>query len=259
MIISIIQNKWAKKIGIILLWLLLWQWAYMQIQKEILFVSPFDVLKTIVLLSAKNEFWKTIFYSFLRIMIGYFLGIIVSIFAAMITFAIPLAYDFFSPVFGAIKATPVASFIILALLWLKTGTVPVFISFLMVFPIMWTNIMAGIKSTDKQLLEMGKIFQFNYWKKMKFIYIPSIFPYFMASCTVSLGLAWKSGIAAEVISSPKFSIGSQLYNSKVYLETAELFAWTIIVIFLSVVIEKIFLIFMKKLEKKYFFNMRNSL
>lgn len=255
----ITQNKWIKKVIMILLWLLLWQWAYIQIQKEILFVSPFDVLKTIVNLSAKKEFWNTIFYSLLRIMIGYFLGITAGIFGAIITFRIPFAYEFFSPAIGVIKATPVASFIILALLWMRTGIVPVFISFLMVFPIIWTNMIAGIKNTDNQLLEMAKVFQFSWWKKIKLIYIPSVFPYFMASCVVSLGLAWKSGIAAEVISNPKFSIGSQLYDSKIYLETAQLFAWTAIVILLSVLLEKCFMFFMKKIERKYFFNMRKSL
>lgn len=246
------KKKLITKFLVITVWIGLWQCVYEFVNQEILLVSPFGVLKTICRLSVQGDFWSTIVCSFLRIMAGYLVGIAVGTVIAAFTAAIPIIHTFLYPAISSIKATPVASFIILALLWMNTGMVPAFISFLMVFPITWTNVLEGIKQTDKKLLEMAEVFHFSVLKKIMLIYIPSVVPYFAASCTVSLGLAWKSGIAAEVISSPKLSIGSQLYNAKVYLETAELFAWSAVVILLSVVLEKIFLYIMKKLELRYF-------
>ena len=47
-------------------------------------------------------------------------------------------------------------------------------------------------------------------------------------------------IAAEIIGIPKGSIGENLYNAKIYLETPDLFAWTFVIIAVSVLFEKIF-------------------
>ena len=140
---------------------------------------------------------------------------------------------------STVKATPVASFIILALLWIKTSYVPVFISFLMVMPVVWTNICQGIETADKSLLEAAEIFDMSPLKKVKYIYVPNCIPFFKSCAISGIGLAWKVGIAAEVICSPHFAIGSRLYESKIYLETPELFAWTAAVVILSIIIEKL--------------------
>ena len=108
----------------------------------------------------------------------------------------------------------------------------------MVLPIIWANVSEGIRNTDRQLLEMGRMFRFGPWKTAWRIFVPSILPYFMAGCTTGLGLAWKAGVAAEVLAMPRNSIGLQLYNAKVYLETSDLFAWTLVIILLSMLLEK---------------------
>lgn len=251
MMIFITSNKAIKKLMIIVFWLLIWQAVFLWVDEEILFVSPFGVLKAIIELSQEGIFWKTIGFSVSRVMVGYGAGVVVAIVVAILTSLNPLLFDLFYPLISMIKATPVASFIILALVWLKTGTVPVFISFLMVFPIVWANICEGIKNTDEKLIQMANVYQFSIWKKVKLIYFPSIIPYFTAACLIGLGLAWKSGIAAEIISTPPHSIGSELYNAKIYFETQYLFAWTTVVIIMSVAIEKLFGIILKKLSSKY--------
>ena len=174
----------------------------------------------------------------------------------MITVVIPFAYDFFYPVISLVKAAPVVSFIILTLVWLKSGTVPAFISFLMVFPVVWTNVSEGIRRTDKKLLEMAKIFDFGRIKTVKNIYIPSVLPFFKTACVTGLSLAWKSGIAAEVICTPQLSIGKQLYNSKIYLETPELFAWTAVVVILSGIVEKLFVAVINFVVDRYYLKRR---
>ncbi|MDO4381384.1 MAG: ABC transporter permease, partial [Clostridia bacterium] len=91
-----------------------------------------------------------------------------------------------------------------------------------------------------------KVFKFGKLKTVRAVYVHSVLPYFAAGCTTALGLAWKAGVAAEVISLPQSSVGYHLYRSKITIETADLFAWTLVVILLSVCIEKLI---MKLLEK----------
>lgn len=249
--ISTTSNDIFSKLIIAAVWIGIWQLAAIVINKEILIVSPFEVVKTLVHLASEFSFWQTISLSLIRIMEGWILAVVLGIAIAVIVYIIPLAYNFFYPIISIMKATPVASFIILALVWIKTGYVSVFASFVMVFPVVWGSIYEGIKNTDKELLEMSHVYNFSEVKKVKLIYIPSVMPYFISSCTTGIGLAWKSGIAAEVISTPEFSIGKQLNNSKVYLETPELFAWTVVIILLSVVIEKIFVRLINTIGNKY--------
>ena len=253
---SITQNKILIKIVIALLWLIIWQVAYMVIDMEVLFVSPVGVLKTLYELIQDGLFWQSVFASFLRVIEGYIIAVALGTVFAVVTVALPFAHEFFYPVISLIRSAPVVSFIILTLVWLKSGTVPAFISFLMVFPVVWTNVSEGIKRTDKKLLEMAKIFNFGRIKTVENIYIPSVLPFFKSACITGLSLAWKSGIAAEVICTPKFSIGKQLYNSKIYLETPELFAWTAVIVIMSVIVEKLFEILINAVVERYYMRRR---
>lgn len=247
---TIFQNNKLKKIIIAFIWLFIWQCIYKAVGKEILIVSPFDVLLNIINKVTEYDFWITCFYSIWRIMKGYFFGVIFGIITAFLSYKIKFIYDFLYPFFSILKSTPVASFIILALIWIKTDNVPTFIVFIMTSPIVWTNIYEGLSKTSNELIEVSKIFEFSFFKKLKYIYIPQLIPYISSAFTVALGLAWKSGIAAEVISSPKISIGSVIYDSKVYLETLELFTWTAVVVIISIVLEKIIIYFIKNIFER---------
>lgn len=242
--ISTIRNngstiKIMRKTAVVLFWLAVWQIAYLVVRQEILIVSPAAVFFRLTQLISKAVFWQTAFFSMFRVLQGFILGVLIGTLLAILTTAVPLAYDVFKPLVSMIRATPVASFIILALVWIKSSGVPAFISFLMVLPIVWGNVTEGIKKTDVHLLEMAQVFRFGVFKKIKQIYIPSVTPFFTAACNTSMGLAWKAGIAAEVIGNTKLSIGGQMYNAKIYIETADLFAWTVVVVVLSVLLEKL--------------------
>lgn len=239
----------VRKLLVAAVWLALWQLVNLAVKQEILLPSPMQTAQKLLELAQTGQFWISAFLSLLRILYGFILGVLFGAILGVVTAKIPLLYDFFSPALSIIKATPVASFIILALVWIKKDNVPVFISFLMVLPIIWANTSEGIHQTDKELLEMAKIFRFSTGKLITKIYIPSVMPYFFASCTTSLGFAWKAGIAAEVLSLPKFSIGSELYLSKLYIETPALFAWTAAVVIMSILLEKLLVIILNKIKK----------
>ena len=229
----------TKKIFAVLFWITVWQAVYMIIGKEVLFPSPADTVKALAVLITQPEFYKTVLFTFIRIVSGFILGTVTGIVLGIFTVSFEVIGDILKPLISIVRAAPVASFIILALAWIKTGMVPVFISFLIVVPVMWSNISEGISSTDIKLLEMAEVYDFTLLQKITKIYIPSVRPYFRSAVITGAGLAFKSGVAAEVIASPAFSVGQRLYDAKVYMETAELFAWTAVVIVLSIVFEKL--------------------
>jgi NitT/TauT family transport system permease protein len=149
-----------------------------------------------------------------------------------------------------IKSIPVASFVVIALIWLSSQNLSSLISFLMVLPIIYTNVLEGIRSVDKKMLEMADVFQMTTRKRMRFIWLPSLKPFLLSAMKISLGLAWKSGVAAELIGIPEGSVGEELYYSKLYLDTESLFAWTVVIVVVSVLFEKLFLLLTKKLIER---------
>ena len=148
-----------------------------------------------------------------------------------------------------IKSVPVASFIILALIWMRTSALPLFISFLMVFPILYTKVLAGIRSADRELLEMARVFRVPWLRQARCILLPAAEPFLLAGSAAALGMSWKAGVAAEVIGLPAGSIGDALYRAKITLSTGELFAWTFVIIPLSAGFEKLFLLLLDRVTR----------
>ena len=236
---SIRLNKHLAKILSLAFWLLLWQLCAIKVGKELILPGPFAVVKALGNLVSRSEFWLNTITTIIRVISGYCLGVFSAVILAVLTCSNQLSDSLLSPIIRIVRATPVASFIILALLWMGKSNVPVLMSMLMVIPVVWENITAQYRATDRDLLEMAEAYRLSKWKRFRYIYVPSAFPGFLAGCLNAMGLAWKSGIAAEVLAQPSLAIGSNLYYSKLYLETADLFAWTAVVVILSMLIEKL--------------------
>lgn len=247
---SITAGKTKVKIWAVVFWLILWEITARYIGQEILLVSPVTVLYKLIQLIITAEFWKSILFSFSRIILGFALALILGVFLAGISAACVYIKELLKPFMSVIKATPVASFTILILIWISSRNLSVVISFLMVLPIVYSNVLQGIERTDGQLLEMADIFRVPYYRRIRYIYYYQILPYFKTACSLSLGLCWKAGVAAEVIGIPDGSIGEKLYEAKIYLQTADLFAWTLTIILLSVCFERLFLAVTDKLFVK---------
>ena len=222
-------------------WLLVWQGVHLWIGKDILIPSPLSVLQKLLEFFGEWEFWLSVGTSLFRVISGLLLGTVLGIIIAVLTAKSSFIKTLFSPVLHIIKATPVASFIILAILWLRVENVPIFTSMLIVLPAVWANIEKGILSVDPMLMQMGKAFCLSKKELFFRITVPSVKPFFIAAMNSAVGMAWKAGIAAEVICPYRDSIGSALHDSKIYFETVDTFAWTVTVILLSVVFEKLIL------------------
>lgn len=231
-------------------WLIVWQLASLCIGQEILLASPASVLVRLFSLLPTGEFWGAIGFSFIRIISGFFLACIAGILLALLASRFSLARDLIAPLISVVKSIPVASFIILVLIWLPSRNLAVFISFLMVTPILYSNVLEGISQQDKKLREMAAVFEIPPLRRLRYITLPQLLPYFRSACTVSLGLCWKSGVAAEVIGLPDGSIGERLYQAKIYLETPELLAWTLVIVLISLGFEKLFLLLLDFLRRR---------
>ena len=227
-------------------WLAVWQCAAMAVGQEVFLVSPVQAVRTLLQLLPQAEFWQRVGFSSGRILLGFGLGVAVSIVLAVAAQAWHTADVLLAPVLQLVKATPVASFIILALVWVSGKSLSILISFLMVLPVLYSAVRTGLESADPQLLEMARVFRLPLGRRVKAIWLPAVLPAFRQGCSVALGICWKSGVAAEVIGLPDGSIGDALYRAKITLSTGELFAWTFVIIVLSAAFEKLFLALLDK-------------
>ena len=208
-------------------WLLLWQLVSALVGMEMLFPSPTGVLSALIGLVKQARFWSIIAATAFRVIGGFLLGLVVGAALAVAAFRSRIFERFISPI------------VYIALFWLGTSRVPTLICVLMVVPITLSNLLAGLRAVNVELLEMANVFRLGRFKRLKVIYLPSVVPYFVSAASTGLGLSWKAGIAAEVICRAKLSIGNEIFESKLYSTITEMFAWTAVVIVLSVVFDKL--------------------
>ncbi|KOF56043.1 MULTISPECIES: ABC transporter permease [Clostridium] len=239
------NKKILNKFVVLLFWIGVWQVIYLLINNELYVPAPISVLKALKVFVFKLEFWKSVEASMLRTLAGIVISIVLGIIFGIICSVNKFIYELMNPMVIAIKTTPIMSFIIIALVWFSSNNVNVFICFLMCFPLIWTNIIEGIRNVDENILEMAKLYKVKKVMIFNKIYVPCVIPYFSAACISSIGLGWKASIAAEVLSNPKYSIGGQLYNAKLYMDSDELFAWTFVVIVISIALESLFKLTLK--------------
>lgn len=221
-------------------WLGVWQLAALGAAgqgRQLLLPGPLAVLETLLALVGTPLFWRTAAASLIRILAGLLAGIALGAVLAVLTVGLAWADLLLTPAIRVVRATPVASVIILVFLWVKSALVPGLMAALMVLPVVWANVAAGIRETDPQLLELCQAYRFGPLKRLRLLYLPWVMPYFASGCSTALGLAWKAGVAAEVLCLPRTAIGTQVYYSKLYLEIPGLFAWTLVVILLSFGVE----------------------
>ena len=239
----------------VLFWLLVWQGVSMALSTlwpngHLLLASPVSAAVRLGELACTAAFWRAVGGSITHIFGGFLIGCVLAAALAALSARWRFARELLYPLTAAVKAVPVVSFIILALVWLDSRSLPLFISALMVFPPVYLNVLAGIASADTKLLEMAKVFRVPLGRRLTGIYLPAVLPYFRSAVSLALGLCWKAGAAAEVIGLPSGTIGERLYTAKVYFQTPDLFAWTAVIVTVSVLFEKLFLALVDALAGK---------
>ena len=238
MISTICHKKWVRQGGILVFWLLLWQIVASMMDNAIVLVTPVEVVKKIAILLSTKDFYYVISSSCLRIFCGLLIAWVAGILLGILAYQFTLVQELLAPVIHLMKAVPVASFVILALIWVGSEKLTFLIVFLISMPVVYEGIRNGLATSKKELLEVSNVFRFSMGQRIWYIYRPACIPFLLNSATITIGLAWKSGIAAEVIGIPAHSIGERLYMAKISLETGDLFAWTFFIIVCSYLFEK---------------------
>ncbi len=228
----------TRKIAAGAVWLLVWQLCWLAVGQDVLLPSPAGVARRLGQLVCTLPFWQQVGLSLLRILTGYLLALALGAALGALTARSRLADCLLSPALRTVRAIPVASFIILLFVLMSKEHIPTVTSFLMVLPVVWANVDQGVRETDPALLEMARVFRLPPGRVFRHIRLPAVMPFFLAAARTGMGLAWKAGVAAEVLAAPRLGIGRALYEAKVYLESEELFAWTAVIVAISVLLER---------------------
>ena len=244
------MKKLLRRVLVGAFWIGVWWLAALAVGLPKLFPGPIETAQALFRLSRTAVFWRSVGMTLLRVALGYLGAVAAGILLAAGCYRVRGLDTLLSPLRTVVKATPVSSFILLVWLWLRRGSVPVFISFLMVLPIIWTGVQEALKAVDGDLKEMTAMYRFSRFRKLRYLYAPSVRPALTAACMTGLGFAWKSGIAAEVIALTPDSVGKHLSDAKNYLEYPDLFAWTLTVIVLSMTLEGLLKALARRREAK---------
>lgn len=244
-----IYNKKIKKAVIIVGWIFIWQLLTMSVNNSILLAGPIDTITAIFRNIIEISFWQTVCCCVLRIAVGFFAGVMLGFVFAGLSYKFLWLEDILAPIIILMKAMPVASFVVLFLIWWRSDVLASVISFFVVFPMIYISTLEGIRSADRKLIEMADVFEICKWNRFFYIYRPALQPFLDSCLKVCVGMSWKAGVAAELIGTPAFSIGERLYMAKIYLETADLFAWSAVTILLSYFFEKMIFALWRSFEK----------
>ena len=233
------QSPKVSSLPALLFWTVVWYLASLAMGNPLLLPGPVQVLRCLGSMAVTAAFWQTAVVSMLRILLGVVCAVLLGTVLAVLTSRSRLLHTLIAPAMTAMQATPVACFTILVLIWVNRDYVPALICGMMGLPIVWNSVSGGIRQADPQLLEMAKVYRLSKFHTFRRIWVPSVMPFFRMACSSALGLGWKAGIAAEVLTVPKHSIGRMISDSKLYLLTEELFAWTLAIIGFSLLLKKL--------------------
>jgi NitT/TauT family transport system permease protein len=246
----LIKNKYLQTLAAVLTALAVWQIAAMVVGERILLASPAAVLMRLFTLVPEPGFFGAIWYSFARIVGGFLFGLVIGILLAVAAGRFGVVDIFLKPIMATVKSVPVASFIVIALIWLSSSELSVFISFLIVLPVVYTNVLGGIRNIPHEMIVMANTYHIPWHRRFIYIWFPAVRPYLVSACGSALGMSWKAGVAAEVIGLPVGSLGEEVYNAKIYFNTTDLLAWTVVIVAVSVIFEKFFMTLLKLAFKR---------
>ena len=219
-------------------WLGVWALASAAVGRELLLPGPLSVGGRLLARAGGTDFWLSVGATLARVFLGLGWGALAGTALAFATHFSPWTDRLISPAIRVVRATPVVSFILLVYLWVARSAIPWAIAGLMVLPVVWGSLSAGLNSMDQKLLELARAYRFSPLKTLRLVYLPALRPQFAAGLLTGFGLAWKSGVAAEVLCPPAHAVGSRIQQAKLGLETPDLFAWTLTIVALSLMLEK---------------------
>lgn len=242
---SITKNKIITIASIIFL-ICLWSTGSLILDSELILPSPAKTFISVYEIFIQPDFLGVIGATILRGLIGFIISFFLALVLGIMAGLNSAFHAFLNPILVTIRSTPVISLILLALIWFDVNQVPVFIALLTMFPFICVNIIDGIRNVEGDLIEMAKVYKVNSKSIVKDIYLPAISPFIFSGASSAMGFGWRAIIIGEVLSQPKYGIGTFMQNAQTYLLVDKVIGWTIIAIMLSYIFENIIRIIEKK-------------
>ena len=227
-----------RRVSAAVFWLTVWQIAAMRIQNKIILITPAEAFARLAQLAVTGTFWKALCASAGRVMGGFGLAVLAAVPLACFSVRAGWVEDLLKPVVKTMRAIPVASFVILSLILFSSRFLSVFIAFTVAFPMLYTGMTDALRSRSLPLREAADVFRVRFFRRIRYLDLPEILPHLATVCRMAVGMAWKAGVAAELIGIPRSSIGEHLQQAKTYLDMADLFAWTVAIVAVSALCER---------------------
>lgn len=222
----------------------------MIVGQDFLLASPLQTLRRFFALAATADFYLAALLSLARILSGFLLGLLLGVLFAALAARFGWVKMLIDPLYAVLRAIPVASFVVAALIWLPSRKLSSLVCFLVSFPLIYAGALEEIRRVDLKLIEMARLFRMRRSRRLLYVYLLPALRGFESVCATVIGFAWKSGVAAELISIPASTIGERLYEAKVYLMSGDLFAWTILIVLLSALCTRLFAALLRRIARR---------
>ncbi|MFW5799412.1 MAG: ABC transporter permease [Spirochaetota bacterium] len=232
----------------IIFMILLWHIISLIVNSEILLPSPIQTFQRFINMIKNTEFWLAVWHTIYRGLISLSIVIIIGVSLGLLMGFKKGARMFFTPYIKLMQSIPPVSWIIIAIIWVNYNVVPIFVMCIAILPIMTTTTMEGIKDLDQKIIDMTILYKLSKRTKLK-VYIGSILPYVLSGITLCLGQAWKIAAIAEILSNPQYGIGVELKWTMSNLAIVDTFVWTISIVLISAIFNKILSILRNRIER----------
>lgn len=221
------------------IFVLIWYIIALITDIEMILPTPGRTIKELWLLLQSKKFWLAVGGTSLRAIAGFLVALGVAAVLSVISYLCPPVGKIFAPIVVIARAVPTMSIILLAIIWLSAKTVPLLVSFLLVFPVLYGSFSSALNDVDKRLIDISKAFEVPLLRKIFKMYLPYVAPSALDAIRSGISLSIKVTIAGEVLAQTSSSMGINMQISRAYLDTPALLAWTIVAILLGYFAESI--------------------
>ena len=220
-------------------WLAVWVFAAALVAQPLILPGPGAVVVALLRLVCDATTWAILVGSGARILGGLALaaicgGVLAGVSVRSRTFARLVA-----PALSFVKATPVACVVVLLLIWLGSARVSIAAVFLMALPGVYFSLVEGLAQVDKPLEQMFRLHGVRGWRLFFAHTWREVLPFVLSCARAVIGMSWKAGVAAELIGMAAGTVGERIYQAKLLIETADLLAWTVLVVAASWACERV--------------------
>ncbi len=217
----------------------LWQVIAVVKDNPVLFPGPYDILKAFIALLLERSTYQILSRSLLRLMMALSFGVILGVLSGLLAGSYRRVEHYLTPVMSTLRVVPVASLIVVILILLSNVFAIMFICMLVILPLVYEVTKQGVKHIDKDLVDAARLEPLNAHTRLKFMTLPLSMPYIKAGVLQSVGLGFKVLIMAEFVAQASLSIGRALYVDRIGLHYDRVFAWTLLIVIIAMIIELI--------------------